>query len=81
MPLTMTSWAYRCVQPHCAAPEPPLGFDFASTAFAIAASTTSRAPRRCTEALREQSVSLDGRVRKFAAGERIHTENSQASPR
>jgi dimethylhistidine N-methyltransferase len=28
------------------------------------------------EALREQSVRLDGRIRKFAAGERIHTENS-----
>ena len=28
------------------------------------------------EAVREQSVHLDGRVRRFAAGERIHTENS-----
>jgi L-histidine Nalpha-methyltransferase len=28
------------------------------------------------EALREQSVRLDGRIRAFAAGERIHTENS-----
>jgi len=54
------------------------GFDFALDAFEHRGFYNEARGRveMHLEALREQSVRLGGGIRKFAAGERIHTENS-----
>jgi dimethylhistidine N-methyltransferase len=54
------------------------GFDFALDGFEHRGFYNEREGRveMHLEALREQSVDLGGRIRRFARGERIHTENS-----
>jgi uncharacterized SAM-dependent methyltransferase len=54
------------------------GFDFALDGFVHRGfyNETGGRIEMHLEALREQSVNLGGRTRRFARGERIHTENS-----